>query len=44
LNGDNDTCTIEASESITVHALFLDTYRDDNQGQIELAVLSDSAI
>jgi hypothetical protein len=43
LNGDNDTCTIEVAESTTVHALFLDTYRDDNQGKIELAVLSDEA-
>ena len=42
LNGADDTCTINVAATTKVHALFLDTYRNDNDGQIELAVLSDA--
>lgn len=41
LNGYNDTYTIEVSKTTKLHALFLDTHDDDNQGEIELSILSD---
>ncbi|MEM7771072.1 MAG: substrate-binding domain-containing protein [Cyanobacteria bacterium P01_A01_bin.37] len=39
LNGYNDTLKLEVLEATTLCALFLDTYKDDNSGQITLSVL-----
>ncbi|MBP0016356.1 MAG: hypothetical protein J7647_02215 [Cyanobacteria bacterium SBLK] len=41
LNGYDDTITIEAIDTIKLSALFFDTYKDDNEGQITLSILKD---
>ncbi|MEM9539756.1 MAG: substrate-binding domain-containing protein [Cyanobacteria bacterium P01_E01_bin.42] len=41
LNGYDDTLTLEVLETIKLSALFFDTYKDDNEGQITLSILKD---
>ncbi|MEL6319481.1 MAG: substrate-binding domain-containing protein [Cyanobacteria bacterium J06626_14] len=40
LNGYNDTLKLDVLEPTTVCALFLDTYKDDNSGQVTLSILN----
>jgi len=37
LNGYEDTLTLDAIDPITVAAFFMDTYREDNEGELTLA-------
>ncbi|MDF5716610.1 MAG: DUF4912 domain-containing protein [Rhizonema sp. NSF051] len=39
LNGYDDTLTLEVSETTTLCAFFLDTYVDDNHGELTLSVI-----
>ncbi|NEQ73059.1 MAG: hypothetical protein F6K23_08210 [Okeania sp. SIO2C9] len=39
LNGYDDTITLEVKETITVSALFLDVYEDDNSGEVTVSIL-----
>ena len=41
LNGYDDTITLEVIETLKLSALFFDTYKDDNVGQIILSILPD---
>ncbi|MEA5472047.1 substrate-binding domain-containing protein [Spirulina sp. 06S082] len=41
LNGYDDTITLEVIETVKLSALFFDTYKDDNVGQIVLSILPD---
>ena len=41
LNGYDDTITLEVIETVKLSALFFDTYKDDNEGQITLSILKD---
>ena len=41
LNGFNDVLTLDVLESTTLAALFFDTYREDNSGDITLLILKD---
>ncbi len=39
LNGYDDTMTLEVKEQITVSALLLDVYEEDNSGEIVVSIL-----
>jgi len=39
LNGYDDTLTLEVLETTTLHALFFDTYLNDNQGEVTVSVV-----
>ena len=39
LNGYNDALKLEVIEATTICAFFLDTYKDDNSGQVTLSIL-----
>lgn len=41
LNGFGDSITLEVKETATVNALFLDTYKDDNTGEVTISILSE---
>ncbi|MGK7900737.1 MAG: hypothetical protein AB4352_04865 [Hormoscilla sp.] len=42
LNGYSDTVTLEVKETVTVNALFIDTNKSDNTGQVSLSILPDN--
>ncbi len=39
MNGYDDTMTLEVKETITVSALLLDVYEEDNSGEIVVSIL-----
>lgn len=42
LNGYGDTITLEVKKTVTVNALFLDTNKADNKGQVSISILPDN--
>ncbi|MGK7900104.1 MAG: hypothetical protein AB4352_01590 [Hormoscilla sp.] len=42
LNGYGDTLTLEVKKTVTVNALFLDTNKADNKGQVSISILPDN--
>jgi phosphate transport system substrate-binding protein len=40
LNGYDETLTLEVLEPTTLHAFFIDTHLEDNDGEVTLSVVS----